>query len=76
MSLSEMETLFVDAARREFRFLVDEYGFAEQPLAWDGRGISLNHTGPRLEVSNYLEGDDGYTTLIFPLRNGSRLPTA
>jgi len=74
MPLSKTEELFVDAVRRDFRFLIDEYGFVEKPLTWDGHGISLNHAGSTFEVSNYLEGDEGYTTLVFPLREGSRLP--
>lgn len=72
--LPPTETLFVEAVRREFGFLTREYGFAEKPLVWSGEGISVNHLSRTIEVSNFLEAHESYTTFIFPLRDGSRLP--
>src|SRR5687768_225120 len=75
MRLSETEGLFVAAVQREFRFLVLEHGFIDEPVEWNGQGISVDHVSQTLEVSNYLESGETYTTFIFPLHAGARLPT-
>ncbi len=74
MKLSEAEAAFVDAVARDFRYLTEKHGFAKNDPKWDGRGISLVHHHDRLDVSNYLEADEQYITLLFPLSEGLRRP--
>lgn len=70
MQLNTIETAFVDAVRRDFAFLITDRGFTEQPLDWNGRGISVVHLHPSLKIRNYLEADVFYELRITPLRDG------
>ena len=74
MRLSEREACFVDAVRKEFCFLAKDFGFVEQELNWDGQGIRLSYRHPKLEVSNYLESEENYSTTVMPLVGGQAPP--
>ncbi|HET7700696.1 MAG TPA: hypothetical protein VFM06_07520 [Candidatus Limnocylindria bacterium] len=74
VGLSPRETQFVEAIRHEFRYLAHDYGLVEKPLWWNAEGISIDHSGMMIEVSNFLEAEQSYTTFLFPLRGGARLP--
>jgi len=70
MHLNTTETAFVDAVRREFGFLVTDGGFIEQPIGWDGQGISVVYLHPSLKIRNYLEANVVYEAWVTPLKNG------
>lgn len=70
MTLSELEAHFATAVTERFAFLCDDFGCAAFPPTEDGRGVRLVHHMPRLEVRNYLEGDERYETGFLLLSAG------
>jgi hypothetical protein len=71
VQLNKTEATFVDAVHREFGFLATDAGFVEQPVDWDGRGISVVYPHPSLKIKNYLEADVLYEASVTPLKNGT-----
>lgn len=75
MKLTEVEAAFVDAVAREFSFLETKFDCVRRPPQVVGQGVQASYADAKFEYSNYLESDQLYVTMLFPLVGGRRRMT-